>query len=121
MSSIGPSGYSYLAQVSPYVGALRSNSDTDAARSTAAQRAVEAEHQTLSAAELHETAEAERSADRDADGFYHSSGNPDDASPDASCSAVAEVEADGVIRGRHTRRTRSASDDYRGQLIDVQV
>lgn len=121
MSAIGPSGYSYFAQVSPYAGTLRVNSDTNAARSTAAQRTVEAEHRSLAAAELHEPAETERSADRDADGSHNFSSTPEDSPQDAPVSATIEVDGEGVIRDPNVRRSRAAVDDYRGQLLDVQV
>ncbi len=121
MSAISPSGYSYLAQVSSYAGALRTNSDSDAARTAAAQRTVEAEHRALASAELHEPSEAERSADRDADGFYAFSETQDGSPQDAAALAGIEPDVDGVIRDRSSRRSRFSSDDYRGQLIDVQV
>ncbi len=119
MSAITPSGYSYMAQVSSYAGALRNNSDSDAARTNAAQRAVESDHRAMATAELHEATESERPSDRDADGFYASSGASDGSAQEVAAAPNAEGEASS--RERKSRRSTYESDDYRGQLLDVQV
>ena len=119
MSAISPSGYSYMAQVSSYAGALRNNSDSDAARTSAAQRAVEADHRAMATAELHEATESERPSDRDADGFYAFSGAKDGSPQEVAATATGESEA--APRDRWSRRSTYESDDYRGQLLDVQV
>lgn len=119
MSAISPSSYSYVAQVSSYAGSLRSTSDSDAARTNAAQRAGEAQSRSLSAAGLQEATESQRSSDRDADGSYAFDGTKEGTPQSFGGSNNAESES--TPADRRAARLRAFHDDYRGQLIDVQI
>ena len=116
MSTIGSSGLS--PQVSSYAGALRAPADSDTARAASTQRSVDAAHHAYSDLGLHETAEAGRSGDRDANGFYGSDATKHGDPTDSRSPAAQDADRNA---GTNSTPKLRPYDEHRGNLLDVQI